>query len=228
MRGFCTVALLILFTWGCASQNYNAEGMRYFGQAQFDPAITAFQAAHRANPNDPHALYNIAATYHHSARVALRSGQAAAAQQLYEYAAQYYKLCLTKDPNYANAYRGLSALYMDCRDGGAAYQLLENWLNANPVAVEPKLEFARYYQEFSQIFMVQGLTDQARDCRNAAEKYLQQILATDPTNYRALRALGFLKEQSGDIAGAVLDYQRSLHAYPQQKDLEERIAVLVK
>jgi len=228
MRFIFAVSLLILLVLGCASQNYNAEGMRYYGQAQYDPALTAFQSALQRNPNDPNALYNVAATYHQSARVALRSGQAATAQQLYEQAAQYYQLCLTRDPNYADAYRGLAALYMDCQKGEAAYQLLVNWLNAHPVAVEPKLELARFYQEFTQICMAQGRTEEAQNMRSTTERYLQQILATEPTNYRALRALGYCKEQIGDLAGAILDYQRSLQAYPQQKDLEDRIAALMR
>ena len=202
--------------------------MRYYGQAQYDPALTAFQSAVKSNPNDPNALYNVAATYHQSARVALRSGQAATAQQLYEQAAQYYQLCLTKDSNYADAYRGLSALYMDCQKGEAAYQLLANWSNAHPVAIEPKLELARFYQEFAHICMVQGRTEEAQNMRSTAERYLQQILVAEPTNYRALRALGYCKEQSDDLTGAILDYQRSLQVYPQQKDLADRIAALTR
>ena len=228
MKGFYTAAIPMLFVLGCVSQNQTAEGIRYYGQARYDTALTAFQSALKTNPNDPNSLYNVAATYHQSARVALRSGQAAAAQQLYEQAAQYYQLCLAQNPNYADAYRGLSALYMDCQDGEKAYQLLANWVNANPVSVEPKLELARHYQEFAVICMAQGRTEDALNCRNAAEKCLQQILAAEPTNYRAFRALGFLKEQSGDLAGAVLDYQRSLQANPQQSDLETRIAALTK
>ena len=228
MKKVCTAALPMLFVLGCVSQNQTADGIRYYGQARYDTAMTAFQSVLKENPNDPNALYNVAATYHQSARVAIRSGQAAAAQQLYEQAAQYYQLCLAKNPNYADAYRGLSALYMDCQDGENAYQLLTNWANANPVAVEPKLELARFYQEFAQICMVQGQTEDAQKYRNTAERYLQQILAAEPANYRAFRALGFLKEQSGDLAGAVLDYQRSLQANPQQSDLESRIAALMK
>ena len=228
MKKYCIISVFMLFTLGCASQNQTAEGIRYYGQARYDTALTAFQSALQANPNDPNALYNIAATYHQSAKVALQSGQAAAAQQLYEQAAQYYQLSLSKDANYANAYRGLTALYMDCRNAEAAFQLLIGWYNANPVSAEPKLELARLYQEFAQICMIQGRTDVAQDCHNAAEKILQQILAAEPTNYRALRVWGYLKEQRGDIAGAVLDYQRSLQAYPQQQDLENQIAVLTK
>ena len=203
MRSFFAVSLLMLFVLGCASQNQNVAGVRYYGQARYDAAITAFQSALTANPNDPNALYNIAATYHQSARTSLRSGNMAAAQQQYEQAEQYYQLCRAKDPNYTNAYRGLSTLYMDRQNGEAAYQLLHHWYTVNSVSVEPKLELARYYQEFAQICLAQGRTEEAQNYRNATEKLLQQALAIEQTNYRTLRALGYLKEQNGDIAGAV-------------------------
>ena len=228
MRGISIVSLLLLGTLGCVSQNQTAEGVRFYGQAQYDAAMTAFQSALKENPNDPNALYNVAATYHQSAKASLASGQAATAQQQYEQAAQYYQLCLSKNGNHADAYRGLAALYMDCQNADAAFQLLIGWSNANPASAEPKLELARLYQEFAQICMIQGRTDVVQDCRKASEQLLQQILATEPTNYRALRALGFLKEQSGDVSGAVYEYQRSLQAYPQQKDLEERMTALTK
>jgi len=117
---------------------------------------------------------------------------------------------------------------MDGQNPEAAFQLLINWNNANPVSAEPKLELARLYQEFAQISMIQGRTEVAQQCRDAAERLLQQVLTSEPTHYRALRALGFLKEQRGDIAGAVFDYQRSLQANPQQRDLENRIATLTR
>ena len=227
MRGLAVLFLLLLLS-GCASQNQTAEGMRFYGQAQYDAAMNAFQAAYKANPNDPNTLYNIAATYHQSARASLRLGNAAAAQQQYELAAQYYQICLAGDSNHADAHRGLSALYMDCQNGEAAYQLLIDWYNRNPVSVEPKLELARHYHEFMQICLTQGRTEEAQTCRSAAEIYLQQVLQAEPNNYRAFRALGFLKEQSGDVAGAVFEYHRALQANPQQKDLEERITVLTR
>jgi len=228
MREWCSISLLAMFVLGCASQNHTADGIRYYGQARYDAAMTSFQSAYKANPNDPNTLYNIAATYHQSAKTSLLTGQSAAAQQQYEQAAQYYQQCLAKNPNHADAYRGLASLYMDCQNGEAAYQLLSGWYQANPTAADPKIELARFYHEFAQICMLQGRTDAALNCRNAAVQLLQQVLAVEPTNYRALRALGYLKEQSGDIAGAVFDYQRSLQANPQQKDLEERVAALTR
>ena len=228
MRGLSLVLLLLPLMLGCSSQNRTSEGIRYYGQARYDVAMIAFQSALKANPNDPNTLYNIAATYHQSAKVSLQSGQTAAAQQQYDQAAQYYQLCLEQNANHADAYRGLAALYMDCRNAEAAFPLLINWYNTNPVSVEPKLELARLYQEYAQICMVQGRTDIAQQCRDTTAHYLQQVLSAEPANYRALRALGYLKEQSGDIPGAVFEYQRSLQAYPQQQDLESRIAALAQ
>ena len=225
MKGHCIASLLLLLSLGCASQNKTAEGLRYYGQARYDAAMTAFQSALKANPNDPDTLYNLAATYHQSAKVSRLSGQAATAQQQYEQAAQYYQFCLAKNPNHADAYRGLASLYMDCQDAESAFPLLLGWYKANPT-IEPKLELARLYQEYMQICRIQGRTDVAKQCHDAAEYYLQQALAAEPANYRALRALGYLKEQSGDLTGAAAEYQRSLQAYPQQKDLENRIAAL--
>ena len=228
MREFCTVSLVILLVLGCASQNQTSEGIRYYGQAQYDAAMIAFQSALKSKPNDPNTLYNIAATYHQSAKASLLSGQTAAAQHHYELAAQYYQLCLTQNPNHADAYRGFASLYMDCQNGEAAYQLLNGWCQTNPVSIEPKIELARYYQEFAQICTIQGDTDAAQNCLNATEQLLQQVLAIEPTNFRALRAAGYLKEQRGDIAGAVFEYQRSLQSNPKQKDIEERVAALMK
>jgi cytochrome c-type biogenesis protein CcmH/NrfG len=74
--------------------------------------------------------------------------------------------------------------------------------------------------------MLQGRTEVAKECLDATQKMLQQVLAAEPTNFRALRALGYLKEQSGDTAGAVADYQRSLQANSSQADLQARITAL--
>jgi tetratricopeptide (TPR) repeat protein len=211
---------------GCVSQNQTAEGVRYYGQARYDSALTAFHSALKSKPNDANALYNVAATYHQSAKASLLSGQAAAAQQQYVQADKYYRDCLAQNPNHVDAYRGLAALYLDCQNETAAFQLLINWYEANLSATEPKLELARLYQEYAEICTIQGRAEIAQECRNATEQLLQKVLAMEPSNYRALRAMGYWKEQNGDIDGAVLYYRRSLESNPQQKDLETRIAAL--
>lgn len=211
---------------GCTSYNKNSEGLRYFGQGRYDQAMLAFQAALNAEPNNPDTYYNIAATYHQSAKVSLQTAQVAVAQQQYDEADKYYRLCLSKDANHTAAYRGLSVLYMERQQPDAAYNLLSAWTQTNPVSPEPKIELARYYQEFAQICVQQGKTGDAQNCQDATVRLLQQVLASDPNNFRALRAMGYLREQSGDIVNAIADYRRSLQSNPAQKDLESRIAFL--
>ncbi|MCL2743338.1 MAG: tetratricopeptide repeat protein [Planctomycetaceae bacterium] len=218
--GICSVLLT-----GC-SFSRNSEGLRYFEQQRYDQAMTSFLAALQRDPNNPEVYYNIAATYHQSARVSAQTGNTAVAVQQYDEAEKYYRLCLTKNPNHTSAYRGLSVLYLEKMNPDAAFQLLINWSNANPAASEPKIELARIYQEFSQICLAQGRKDVARTCLETTVRKLQEVIAVEPANYRALRALGYLREQGGDIPNALGDYRLSLQANPNQQDLAEHIKKL--
>lgn len=226
MFRFSPIILFTILCCGCTSYNRTADGLRYFGQAQYDQAMVAFQAALSSNPENPDAYYNIAATYHQSAKVYLQTGQVAVSQQHYDEADKYYRLCLSKDSNHTAAYRGLAVLFMERQNPEAAFQLLVAWEDMNLVSPEPKLELARLYQEYSQICQLQGRTDVAQTCMNAAVTKLQQVLSVDPNNFRALRAMGYLREQSGDIINAIADYRRSLQSNPAQKDLSDRITAL--
>ncbi len=211
---------------GCSSYTRSSEGIRYFGQARYNDAMTAFQKAQTADPNNPDVYYNIAATYHQSAKVSLQMGQPAVAQQQFDEAIRNYQLCLGKDVNHTAAYRGLATLYMDCVNAEAAFNVLIGWAKANPAAPEPKIELARLYQEYAQIRLIQGSEPDSQDNQNSAVFLLQQAIATDPNNFRAHRALGYLKEQSRDYVGAISEYRSSLQSNPSQKDLEARIALL--
>ncbi|GHT35628.1 hypothetical protein FACS189427_05340 [Planctomycetales bacterium] len=224
MYRFLFVIIGILLT-GC-SLNRNGEGLRYFEQQRYDQAMTAFQTALQKDPNNPDVYYNIAATYHQSAKVSAQTGNAAVAAQQYDEAEKYYRLCLTKNPNHTSAYRGLSVLYLERMNPDAAFQLLIGWSNINPAASEPKIELARIYQEFSQICLAQGRKDVARQCLEITVKKLQEVIAVEPSNYRALRALGYLREQGSDISNALSDYRLSLQANPNQKDLADHIRQL--
>lgn len=210
----------------CGTYGRNTEGLRYFNQARYDQALVAFQSALAADPNNPDAYYNIAATFHQSAKVTAQTGIQAAAQQQYDDAEKYYRLCLSKDANHTAAYRGLAVLYMERKNPDAAFQLLIGWSQSNPIASEPKIELARLYQEFAQICQAQGRVDEARSCLETTVKMLQQVIAGDPTNFRALRALGYLRELGGDYNNALGDYRLSLQANPKQLDLAAHVAAL--
>lgn len=222
--------LIIWFSIACAgccgTYGRNSEGLRYFNQARYDQAMVAFQAALTADPNNPDAYYNVAATFHQSAKVSAQSGNPAAAQQQYDEAEKFYRLCLSKDANHTAGYRGLAVLYMERQNPDAAFQLLIGWSQSNPVASEPKIELARLYQEFAQICQAQGRTDEARSCLETTVKMLQQVIASDPGNFRALRALGYLRELGGDYNNALGDYRLSLQSNPKQLDLAAHVTAL--
>ena len=51
-------------------------------------------------------------------------------------------------------------------------------------------------------------------------------IGAEPNNSRALAALGRMREQSGDISQAVVDYQRSLQRDPFNTQVASRVAAL--
>ncbi|MDR2115006.1 MAG: tetratricopeptide repeat protein [Planctomycetaceae bacterium] len=220
--------LVLIFCNGCTSYNKNSEGLRYLGQARYNEAKTAFEAALKAEPNNADTYYNLATTYHQSGKISLQSGQSADAQLQYDQALRNYQLALTYNPNHTEAHRGLAVLYMETQNVDAAFKLLIDWYNTNVTSAEPKIELARLYQEYAQICQLQNRTDVAKECHDSAVRMLQSVLVAEPTNYRALRASGYLKEQSGDLQGAIADYQHSFQSNPQQKDLENRITALLQ
>ena len=228
MKRFLFLAFLTTACFGCTASNNNTEGVKYFGQARYDMAVQSFQAARNADPNNADAYYNIAATYHLLGRSALQTGQVALAQQHFDYADQNYRLCLTKKPNDADAYRGLAVLSMERQDYEAAFGLLRTWEGASPGLAEPKIEIARLYQESAQMAQAKGDTKTAQESLQWAMTSLQSALTIEPNNARALRAMGFLREQTGDVIQAMSSYRLSLQSNPNQKDLAERVAQLEK
>jgi tetratricopeptide (TPR) repeat protein len=220
--------LVLFFCIGCTSYNKNSEGLRYLGQARYNEAKASFEAALKVEPNNADTYYNLATTYHQSGKISLQSGQSADAQLQYDQALRNYQLSLTYSPNHTEAHRGLAVLYMETQNADAAFKLLIDWYNTNVTSAEPKIELARLYQEYAQICQLQNRTDIAKECLDSAVKMLQSVLVTEPSNYRALRALGYLKEQNGDLQGAIADYQHSFQSNPQQKDLENRITALLQ
>ncbi|MDR1270010.1 MAG: tetratricopeptide repeat protein [Planctomycetaceae bacterium] len=229
IRQYLFLVLVLLFcAIGCTLYNKNSEGLRYLGQARYNEAKTAFEAALKAEPNNADTYYNLATTYHQSGKISLQSGQSADAQLQYDQALRNYQLALTYNPNHTETHRGLAVLYMETQNADAAFKLLIDWYNTNVTSAEPKIELARLYQEYAQICQLQNRIDIAKECLDSAAKMLQSVLVTEPANYRALRALGYLKEQNGDLQGAVADYQRSFQSNPQQKDLENRITAILQ
>jgi len=91
-----------------------------------------------------------------------------------------------------------------------AYNLLNRWASRSPELAAPRIELARLSYE---------LGDSAQ-----AEQYLAKALQTEPNSPVALAALGRIREDSGDMAGALARYERSLQANRDQPHLAARVA----
>lgn len=199
--------LIALAASGCANnpRAQNAQGVSLYQQGNIDAAEAMFVQARARDPNNPHILYNLGRVYHHRA---VQKNDTQSLQQ----AETFYNQCLTYDPNHREAHRASAVLLAESNRTEDAFKLLENWANRNPTSADARIELARLYEENN-------------DRATAKEKLLQALLV-EPTNSRALAALGHIREQEGDLLQAVNDYQRSLWSDGNQPDVMARVASL--
>ncbi len=204
----CGFALISLAVSGCSnmqSQAANVEGVRLYQQGNYQQASDRFQQAIAQNPTSPEGYYNLAAALQQTGTLYNRPADLQQAEIL-------YNQCLERDPNHADAHRGLAVLLNETGRQTDAFSLLNHWAAANPTSAEPKIELARLLEETGQ-------TDQAK-------AQLVEALTVDPHNARALTALGRLRDQSGNYAQALSDYQRSLSVNRFQPEVAARVAQL--
>ncbi len=127
-------------------------------------------------------------------------------------AESYYHQCLDRDPNRTDCYRALAVLLNEQGRSTDAFRLMEGWAARNPSAAEPKIELARLYEESGNAV--------------AAKNQLIDAVNVEPTNARALAALGKIREDSGETQQALANYRRSLQLNPNQPLLASRITAL--
>jgi tetratricopeptide (TPR) repeat protein len=202
-----SLALFSAICTGCqmASHTQNAEGVTMFQQAYYEGALQRFHQASQNDPNNADAYYNLGATYH---RLAKLHNQKTDLQQ----AESYYHQCLDHNINHQDCYRGLAVLLVEEGRTQDAFQLVQNWEQRSPSLAAPKIELARLYDEGGN--------------KSAAKQQLTEALAVDPNNARALAALGKLREDSGETAQAIANYQRSLAINRYQPQVAQRMASL--
>ena len=90
-----------------------------------------------------------------------------------------------------------------------AFRLIEGWVQRQPTLADAKVELARLNEEYGD--------------RRAAKDLLIEALAADPNNARALTALGKIREEAGDKAQALANYQRSLDIDNRQTLVASRV-----
>jgi tetratricopeptide (TPR) repeat protein len=205
---FLFLAAIPLICTGCGSvtaSGRNSQGVRMFQQSQYDQALAQFQEASYADPNNADAYYNLAATYH-------RLGKLNNQQSELQKAETYYNLCLDRNRDHADCYRGLAVLLAEQGRNQEAFRLVEGWVSQQPASPDAKIELARLNEEFGD--------------RNAAKEHLIEAITIQPNNSRALAALGKIREDTGDTAQALANYQRSFWYDKSQQQVASRISSL--
>lgn len=208
MSAFSARLWLVLFMvslCGCGvmSQQQNVQGVQYYQQGNLTGAIESFRKSIENDPQHPDGYYNLAAAQHQLAKA--RQAPAELAQ-----AEQYYLQALAKDPNHADARRGLAVLYCDQGRANNAFSMLTEWAQQSPTRADPFVELARLSEEFGD--------------KESAKQRLIQAVAAAPSNSRALAALGRLREEAGDLEQAAANYARALAVNSQQPELAARLA----
>jgi Flp pilus assembly protein TadD len=196
----CTFSLALLLG-GCASsseerlRDYSEDGLRMYQKGDYAAARESFQAALALKPNDPALLYNL--------------GECCAHLGATDPARQYYDLCLQQAPNHARCRQALARLLVQTGRWQEAARMTEEWMVRAPKASDP--------------YALAGwLQMQAGDLPQAQTR-LQQALALDPHNVRALNELGLLYEAMHRPERALVLYERSLEQEPNQPEVLRRL-----
>ncbi|GEM_PF-991086 len=204
---FLMVAACVCLSPGCQFQaaRHTADGQWHVQNNQFGPAIDSYQQALMTNPRSADANYNLGTTYYYMAK---QTGQA----HFNPKSEDLLRQAISLNPNHVDAYRTLSALYIETQRPNDAFNLMRSWQVAQPTSPEPLVELARLYREHN---------DPTR-----AVQHLADALTIDPNNSRALVAMGSLREEQGQLELALKNYTRSYQANNYQPELATRIASL--
>lgn len=185
----------------------NVDGVRYFQQGQYPVALQRFDAALTIDPRNPDSYYNKGAVLH-------RTGIASKDQNALAQAESLYRQCLDYNPNHVDCHRALAVLLTETGRIPEAFDGLKVWAAQNPTNSDARVELARLYEEYGD--------------QGSANFYLTEALTINSRDWRAHAALGRLKEQNGDLAQALQNYQRAYELNRFQPQLEQRIAELNK
>jgi tetratricopeptide (TPR) repeat protein len=190
---------------GCAATNdervhdYNEDGVYLYQRGDYVAARQSFDAALAVKPNDAGLLYNLGQCYD-------RMGDAAKAER-------YYNECLQRVPNHAACRHALADLLVRTKRQPEAARMVQEWLVREPRLATPYAEDG-------------WLAHQAGDLPRAQGR-LQQALALDPRDVRALTELGLVYEAMHRPDRALVLYERALEQEPSQPEITKRVNFLL-
>lgn len=196
--------LLLGGLWGCApriddrSRLYTEDGVQLFTRGNYPSALESFDLALTLSPQDPVLLYNVGECHD-------RLGNAAKAEQ-------YYRYCLERTPDHADARLALVALQYRTGKAAEADRQIEEWLTAHPQSADA------YVLDAWRLRQQKNLP--------AAQGRLQQALDLEPHNPRARAEMALIFEAMGMPERAYVLYERILQREPNRQDIAEHLRAL--
>ncbi len=197
----------ILISSGCrmAARNNNCAGVSYYQSGQMMQAINEFQQALARDPQNADAYYNLGSAYYQLAKQTNNP-------QMTQQAEQLLRQAIALNERHVESHRALAVLLSETGRSRYAFDLLTTWQRRNPYAADPLIELARLSEEFGDV--------------NRAGEYLADALRIDGSNARALKAMGHVREQQGQLHLALENYMRSYQRDNRQADLAAQIQQL--
>jgi len=174
-------------------------------------------------------------------------------QGQYQQAIEQFDRAIINDPNNADSYYNLAAVYHRLGTQNKSQSDLDQAEHYYNMCRDRDPNHRECYRGLAVLFVEQNRKDEAFQLirewadrnpvspepkvelarlyeefgnRKAAKEHLLEALASDPTHTRALAALGKLREEMGDRAQALADYQRSLWHDRFQPEVAARVAAL--
>jgi Flp pilus assembly protein TadD len=177
---------------------FNDDGVHQFQQGSFQAARESFTFALELQPEDPAMIYNLG-------QCCDRLGDLTGAEKC-------YRDCLRLANQHADCRHALASLLHRTGRRIEATGMTQEWLEANP--------------GLADAYALEGWRLRQDNALPAAQGRLQQALAIDPHNVRALTELGVLYEQMNMPERAFVLYERALVKKPHFPEVTQRLESL--
>jgi tetratricopeptide (TPR) repeat protein len=196
--------VLAILAGGCAytqeeqAKPYRDDAFQQVQLGHYHDACESFQAALKLQPNDIGLIYNVG-------YCSERAGDLNTALQCYDQ-------CVRAEPDNGTYRHALASVLLRQGRRSDAICVVQNWLAQHPSWAEPYTLDGCLWHEIGDL--------------PAAQSRLQQALALDPHNVRAMVELGSVFEEMNAPDRAMSLYNQALDLQPNQPDLVVRVNAL--
>jgi Tfp pilus assembly protein PilF len=179
-------------------RDYAEDGLHLYQCGDYRHARESFEAALALAPGDVTLQYDLAQCYD-------RTGRADKAESL-------YRDCLQRAPNHPDCRHALTVLLVRQGRRDEAVRMVQDWLARQPNLSSPYAEDGYLWHDFGDLPRARGR--------------LEQALALNMRDNRALVELGLIYEEMHYPDRAVSLYEQALKYQPHQPDVEQRLTHL--